>query len=334
MGTDPKIEETAIVVQEQPGALIRPIADLAAVMEYQEEVARVVGKALKPGRDFDTVPGANKPSLYQPGAERLMLIFSLACDFEIVEREIDHAVKVPWSKRKKKWANKYKGDRDFTWITETGESEGIYRYVTMAVITNKRTGIRVGSALGAASTLESKYIDRPRDCENTCLKMAQKRAMVSAVKCVLGLSDRFTVDVEDTMMDAPADDQPADQAPRAEPAKQAKPAKERTKEEAQLAERYKFALKAHPSIASKVAGMIFDDVKSWNNDSGGVGTVRAWELFLDCFDAGLVVGQSGVDGVLRSVPRGDVAGLEKVLGDRLAAATEKPGGMTEDDVPW
>lgn len=163
------------------------------------------------------------------------------------------------------------------------------------------------------------------------MSIAQKYAILQA----------FMIPTEDPK--DPENDNP-EPAPKPHPAgpefepkaktKAAKPAKERTPEEAALAERYKFALKAHPSIAAKVAGGIFDDVKSWNNDSGGVGTLKVWELMLDCWDAGLVLGSSGVEGVLRSVPRGDVPGLEKVLSDRLAAATEKPGGMTEDDVPF
>src|SRR6267142_694369 len=55
----------------------------------------------------------------------------------------------------------------------------------------------VGTIVGSASTMEAKYIDRPRDCENTVLKMAQKRAHVGAALGAFGMSDQFTQDMED-----------------------------------------------------------------------------------------------------------------------------------------
>jgi hypothetical protein len=51
--------------------------------------------------------------------------------------------------------------------------------------------------VAACSTLESKYIDRPRDSENTVVQMAAKRAYIAAIRQTLGLSDQFTQDVED-----------------------------------------------------------------------------------------------------------------------------------------
>ena len=49
--------------------------------------------------------------------------------------------------------------------------------------------------------MENKYVEDPRDRENTVLKMAQKRAFVGVTLNVFGLSDRFTADLED--MDQP-----------------------------------------------------------------------------------------------------------------------------------
>jgi hypothetical protein len=64
----------------------------------------------------------------------------------------------------------------------------------------------VGDCIGVCSTMESKYVDRPRDCENTALKIAQKRAHVGATLNAFGLSEQFTQDVEDNPDSASTDD--------------------------------------------------------------------------------------------------------------------------------
>jgi hypothetical protein len=53
------------------------------------------------------------------------------------------------------------------------------------------------SASASARRWNRKYVDRPRECENTALKMAEKRAHVGAVLNAFGLSEQFTQDVED-----------------------------------------------------------------------------------------------------------------------------------------
>src|SRR5690606_23849470 len=62
---------------------------------------------------------------------------------------------------------------------------------------HRESGLVIGSGMGSCSSLESKYISRPRDLENTILKMAKKRAYVDATLSTFGLSDQFTQDVED-----------------------------------------------------------------------------------------------------------------------------------------
>lgn len=108
--------------------------------------------------------------------------------------------------------------------------------------------------------------------------------------------------------------------------------KDRDPASATMADRYKFALGAHPKINREAAKGIYEDVVMWNGGRKDAGTLRCWELILDCWDAGLVVGPSGVEGVLRGVPSGDVPGLEKVLLDRLEGIGA--AGMTEEDVPF
>ena len=55
-------------------------------------------------------------------------------------------------------------------------------------------GPNVGYGIGSCSTMESKYVENPRDAENTALKMAHKRGMVGGCLVTFGLSDQFTQD--------------------------------------------------------------------------------------------------------------------------------------------
>lgn len=211
IGGAPTSASTALVAPPDAGALaqrakmamLRPIAQPAEIMQVQNETRALVHEALKEGRDYGTIPGTDKPTLLKPGAERVALAFG--CYYGepiIVEQEIDHDRKVPWRKKKAIWSNvdgrRVKTGED---VTE-GESIGLYRYVLKVPVVNRADGSVVGYGLGEASTMESKYIDRPRDSANTVLKMAHKRGMVSACLVTFGLSDEFTQDVEDLPREA------------------------------------------------------------------------------------------------------------------------------------
>jgi len=107
-----------------------------------------------------------------------------------MESEIDHDRAVHWTKVKKG----YKGAPDK--ITE-GDSVGLYRFVVECEMVHRETGAVIAACIASCSSMESKYVDRPRDVENTIVKMAEKRAFVGAILLALGLSDEFTQDVED-----------------------------------------------------------------------------------------------------------------------------------------
>jgi len=104
---------------------------------------------------------------------------------------------VPWVKRRKIFEGKGRARQFKGWEEDRGISYGLYRYVVECEIVARELGIVVGSCVGSCSTMESKYVDRPRDSENTVLQMAEKRAHVAATRITFGLSDQFTQDVED-----------------------------------------------------------------------------------------------------------------------------------------
>lgn len=186
--------QNSIARREQVGGLLRPVAAPDEVLEAQNQVREMVSKALQKGRDFDTIPGTNKPTLLKPGAERINAAYGLAAEYHLVEREIDHDRPVHYVKRTWEWGQR-KGEK--IWTETPGQSEGLYRYVVECRLIHRASGIVIGQGIGSCSTMESKYIDRPRDLENTVLKMASKRAYIAATLNTHGLSDQFTQDVED-----------------------------------------------------------------------------------------------------------------------------------------
>lgn len=194
---EPAAPTVALVTQPARTGLrvLRPVAAPAELIEHQKEIRKYVKEVLQKDRDYGVVPGTNKPTLLKPGAETVTAGFGCVAVPRIVEQQIDHFVPTPWRKRKKEWRT-IEGKRQETWIEETGEALGLYRYVVAVDIVDQDGQVR-GTGIGSCSTLESKYCDRPRDCENTVLKMARKRAHVASVLDAFGLSDEFTQDVEE-----------------------------------------------------------------------------------------------------------------------------------------
>jgi hypothetical protein len=195
----PEKETTSTAVARRPSqvSLLRPIAPAADVILAQNETRELIARALQKGRDYGEIPGTNKPTLFKAGAERVALAFGCFAQFRTLETEVDHDREIKYLKKSKVWNNKFRGDRTFTWKEEAGVSLGLYRYVVECQIVNRDSGEVVGAFIGSCSSLESKYIDRPRDVENTIIKMAEKRALVGAALTTFGLSDQFTQDVED-----------------------------------------------------------------------------------------------------------------------------------------
>jgi len=188
---------TVLAVREEVKAptILRPIVRPDELLEAQKEITQLIVQALADGTDYGLVPGTRgKKSLFKPGGERILKAFGCRAEYTVIEREVDHDRE-----------NKYE---KMVWVAsarrkepEPGTSRGLYRYVVDCRI-YEQGGRCVGSSIGSCSTMETKYIDRPRDLENVVLKMAQKRAMVAAVLNTFSLSDRFTQDVEDMPREA------------------------------------------------------------------------------------------------------------------------------------
>jgi len=170
---------------DQPG--------LALVNDQMEGLKQLMRHSLKSGLDYGVIPGTKgRPSLLQPGAEKIALMLGLRLEHEITITQL-----------------------------EGGHREVM---VTSRAVMRK-TGEPIGDGIGICTTMESKYRYRKdwdhkvngrpgiienrdvADLWNTVTKMAEKRADVDCVKRVAGASEFFTQDVED-MPDYMTDSRP------------------------------------------------------------------------------------------------------------------------------
>lgn len=183
------------------------IMPIAAIQQNIGRIQLLKETVLKEDRDFGTIPGTPKPSLFKPGAELVNLMFGVSVD----------------------------PDRDGLREEIGTDEHGVpYYTVTVRMVFKTRTGLFLGASYGSASSLEEKYkwrratgpkefeatVDgRKRvkfgrgkngseyetqqirteveDIKNTILQMAMKRAEVSGTKRVHALSGMFGQDLED-----------------------------------------------------------------------------------------------------------------------------------------
>lgn len=177
----------------------------AEAMKRLQQLQAFVHEVMKEGVDFGVIPGTDKPTLLQPGAQKLCEIYGFATSFQD-QRSIED-----WDKP-------------------------LFHYEMRAVLTSRRDGSFVGDGIGSCNSKEKRYAGRwafdneipvglakatlkrregkskkngrpytqffiPNDdifsLVNTMKKMACKRALVMAVIGATRSSGLFTQDVED-----------------------------------------------------------------------------------------------------------------------------------------
>ncbi len=119
--------------------------------------------------DFGVIPKTKKPSLFKPGAEKVVMGYGLLQHY-FVESAIEEGGKEPFFfYRVRCDLVKVFNGQEYVWT----------------------------SAYGSANTSEKRNgFNSPFDAANSTLKMAQKRALTAAALSISGLSDAFTQDME------------------------------------------------------------------------------------------------------------------------------------------
>ena len=219
------VKQQGLVVAEQ----VQTAAQIRAQVNLIQEVMQSV---MKEGTHYGTIPGCNAPSLYKPGAEKIMATFRLAAE-PVVEDlsthdEIRYRIKVRM--RSPSGVDLGAG------VGECSSSEEKYKWRNAIcddefnATPEDRRRIKYGRKKGGGHYTQQQIRTQPADLANTILKMAKKRALIDAVLTTTAASDIFTQDIEDVpeeMREAVTEAEPV-QKPQSKSGKTAAPSRPAT----------------------------------------------------------------------------------------------------------
>lgn len=200
---------TSLVRQEsevpEAAVIVRPAISIQDAKQLVHDMKEFRKHVLVKGTDYGEIPGVQKPSLFKPGAEKLLNIFGLGVRHVPLQQVED------WEK-------------------------GFFSYNYRAEVYVLRSGVVISDCEGSCNSKEDKYRYRvvnawdaseedkkasvktrkrkyrskkgeylvyyvpnnePYSLVNTLKKMAQKRAMIGAVLIATRASEEYTQDVED-----------------------------------------------------------------------------------------------------------------------------------------
>ena len=172
-----------------------------STMQKINQWQRLVQTNLKEGKDYGTIPGTQKPTLYKAGAEKIVMLGKLRSTFEVLDETKD------WDNEFFQFevkCNLWVGDNIITQgVGLCSSKEDKYRY---RWIPEKKLPNNMNKDTLFCKEINGKYgkykvyrVENEDVCSiaNTILKMSKKRALVDAALLVGSLSELFTQDVED-----------------------------------------------------------------------------------------------------------------------------------------
>jgi len=215
--------ETAIVKAGpgEPGQIMQQLP-VSLVRQRREAIVELMKAAMAEDVDFGVIPGCKKPSLYQPGAQKLLNLFQLDPEFEnmadsVLQPDfILHSYKCTLyhapsgtriasgvgscNSREEKYG-KRSVKRTCPKCGEEQIIEGKPEYGGGFLCWKKKGGCGAKFLEGDPAIVdqaEGKVANENIwEQENTIRKMAQKRSLIAATLNATGASDIFTQDVED-----------------------------------------------------------------------------------------------------------------------------------------
>jgi hypothetical protein len=186
-----------VVLENAQRDVARPMsaAEIRAGVNLIQEVMKSV---MKEGVHFGTIPGTPKPTLYKPGAEKILVTFRIATD-PIVE---DLSTSDEARYRVTVFAKSSSGNPLGSSVGECSSNEEKYRW--RAAIcreefdeTPEDRRREVWKRVRGSAEKVRQVRTNPADVANTVLKMATKRAKIAVTLDVTAASDIFNQDIED-----------------------------------------------------------------------------------------------------------------------------------------
>lgn len=130
------------------------------------------GVELKRDVDFGVIPKTKKPSLYKSGAEKIVMAYGLLQHYRMESK-----------------------------IETTDPKNPFFMYTVecqLVKIVNGQEYVFT-SGFGSSNTMEARNgMNTAWNAANSTLKMAEKRALTAAAISISGMSDLFTMDIENT----------------------------------------------------------------------------------------------------------------------------------------
>ena len=221
---------------------IPPALSTDAIKRQVALIQDVMASVMKKDEHYGIIPGCgDKPSLLQPGAQKLIMTFRLVPDPEIEVIDLYHP-SISGHREYRIKVKLYTQNGIFlgTGVGSCSTMEGKFRYRKADIVCpecGKATIIKGKAEFGGGwlcykkkggcdkkwpdadnpfgIITEKAEHDNPADYYNTCEKMAYKRALVSATLTVTAASDIFTQDIEDMPEVLPSAKKPPLQQPQA-----------------------------------------------------------------------------------------------------------------------
>jgi len=223
-----------------------PIMDIAETKAQVQAIQQIMEGVMKKDEHYGVIPGCgDKPSLLQPGAQKLALTFGFAPEYRIEKNDLpkghrEYEITCRLTHRQtgsfigegvglcSSMENKYRfrtGPKELTdrqvprayWDLRKGDPKAAMKLIGKGNGTAKGPDGQWYITEGGGEKVEN---DNPADTFNTIKKMAKKRAFVDAVLTATAASDIFTQDIEDMDLGHDAesvtagDEQTAKSAPR------------------------------------------------------------------------------------------------------------------------
>lgn len=120
-------------------ARFMPVMDIEQAIQRRDVIVLAMQRLMKEGIDYGKLPGTERPTLLQPGADKLCNLFGLVIHYEFLEKTED-------------------------WNGERHGGEPFFYYQVAAKV--YRGEFLIGEGVGSCSSRESKY--RWRKMERTC----------------------------------------------------------------------------------------------------------------------------------------------------------------------
>lgn len=183
-----------LIIQEQ-----KPLT-ATEIRQQVNTIQHVLKQVMQENTHYGKIPGTNAPSLFKPGAEKIMATFRLSADPEVTDLSDGDQIRYLVKVRLLSVSGHFVG----AGIGECSSNEEKYKWRNAvcqeefeeASPDRKREKWNKGYQ-NAPAYKRLQIRTEPADLANTILKMAKKRGLVDAVLTATAASDIFTQDVED-----------------------------------------------------------------------------------------------------------------------------------------